>query len=80
MSRVFKDSKFSGEISGSIEMNVHLYDIFDTQYFLSEDYMALFLIRTLNFPARMYFMNHVPTRSTHKEIVLMMTNYYNSYA
>ena len=74
----FKDNKFSGELSQSIEMTLRDYNVCTRQHRLSARQKADFFINVLSGPARTFFFNNARDDMSFEEMAQMMVMEYNS--
>lgn len=76
----FKDSKFSGDISQSIELTIRDYIVCVRQRKFTPNQKADLFINTLADPARTYFFNLARDNMSFEEMAAMMVSQYNNGA
>ena len=74
----FKDNKFTGDLSQSIEMTLRDYNVCARQHRLSIRQKADFFINVLSGPARTFFFNNARDDMSFEEMARMMVREYNS--
>ena len=76
----FKDNKFTGDISQSIELSIRDYNVCARQHNLTTKQKADFFINVLADPARTFFFNNADDNMIFDEMARMMIREYNSDA
>ena len=76
----FKDRKFTGDLSQSIELVLRDYNVCARQHKLSRAQMADYFVNVLDGPARTFFFNNARNEMTFSEMASMMVREYNSDA
>ena len=76
----FKDRKFTGDLTQSIELVLRDYNVCARQHKLSRTQMADYFVNILDGPARTFFFNNARNEMTFSDMASMMVREYNSDA
>ena len=76
----FKDNRFSGDLSQSIELKLRDYNVCSLQHRLSTTQKSDYFVNLLDGPARTFFFNNGQDEMQFEEMAQMMTKDFNSNA